>query len=244
MTGTGDSAQGWHVARRACEQATTAFGEHLVSVYAIGSLAHGGFAPAVSDVDIAVLVDRCDARVPPIIGEIVESTRHRLGQGLADRLSVFYGDWGSFASPPPTARLGAIDRLDLMDHGVLMAGVDRRLSDGVHPTREELVAETAEFLPRWLRERRGGDELIAAGARELTKNVLFPVRFLYTYATGRAGANRDAVDWYRAAGRPHAALAIAALCWRTGDIDPVAARHLLASHLDGLYAECREVYGL
>jgi hypothetical protein len=81
-------------------------------VYAIGSLAHGGFAPAVSDVDVAVLVDHCDESVPRIVGAIVESTRQGLGQGLADCLSVFYGDWTSFGSPPPAARLGAIDRLD------------------------------------------------------------------------------------------------------------------------------------
>lgn len=218
-------------------------GDRLDSVYAIGSLAHGGFAPAVSDVDVAVLVDRCDESVGGIVGRIVESTRRQLGPGLADRLSVFYGDWNSFAAPPPTARMGAIDRLDLMDSGVLMAGVDRRASDGVRPTREELVAETAEFLPYWLTQRRDSEELIAAGPRELTKNVLFPVRFLYTHATGRAGGNQEAVDWYRESGRPHAALATAALGWRSGHVDPATAFSLLERHLDGLYAECREVYG-
>lgn len=218
-------------------------GDRLISVYAIGSLAHGGFAPAVSDVDVAVFVDHCDEGVPAIVAAIVKSTRRALGPGLADRLSIFYGDWDSFASPPPTARLGAIDRLDVMDNGVLMRGVDRRPSDGARPTREELVAETAEFLPDWLAQRHGVDELIAAGPRVLTKNVLFPVRFLYTHATGRAGGNHDAVDWYRARSGPHAALAIAALDWRSGDLDPVAARGLLERHLDGLYAECRAAYG-
>jgi hypothetical protein len=130
-----------------------------------------------------------------------------------------------------------------MDNGVLLAGVDRRGIDGVRPTREELVADTAEFLPYWLTQRREVEDLIAAGPRELTKNVLFPVRFLYTYATGRAGGNQDAVDWYRERDSPHAALATAALRWRSGDIDPVTARRLLERHLDGLYAECRQVYG-
>jgi hypothetical protein len=211
-------------------------------VYAIGSLAHCGFAPSVSDVDVAVLVDHCDHTVADIVRGVVEATRQELGPGLADRLSVFYGDWSSFAAPSPTARLGAIDRLDLMDNGVLMAGVDRRALEGVRPGRPELVAETAEFLDRWLARRRGIEELIAAGPRELTKNVLFPVRFLYTHATGRAGANQDAVAWYRELGRPHAALAMAALGWRSGDIDPVAARRLLERHLDGLCAECCAVY--
>lgn len=237
-----DAAAGWRVARRACEQATARLGDRLVSVYAVGSLAHGGFAPAVSDVDVTVLVDQCDESVGDAVSAIVESTREELGPGLADRLSVFYGDWGSFASPPPTARLGAIDRLDLMDNGVLMWGTDRRETDGARPTREELVAETAEFLRDWLARRRPVEELIDAGPRVLTKNVLFPVRFLYTHATGRAGANHDAVDWYRELGGSHAPLAVAALSWRSGDVDPVGARRLLERHLDGLYAECRAVY--
>jgi hypothetical protein len=238
-----DDAAGWHVARQACEVATAMLGDRLVSVYAIGSLAHGGFARAVSDVDVALLVDRCDQSVPGIVGMIIESTRQRLGPGLADRLSVFYGDWSSFRSPLPTARLGAVDRLDLMDNGVLITGVDRRLTDGARPSREELLAETAGFLPYWLTQRRGVEDLITAGPRVLTKNVLFPVRFLYTHATGRAGGNQDAVDWYREVGSPHAVLADAALRWRTGDVDPVAARRLLEQHLDGLYAECCDVFG-
>jgi len=234
---------GWHVAGRACEHATATLGDRLVSVYAIGSLTHGGFASAVSDVDVAVLVDQCDESVAGIVGAIVDSTRQELGPGLADRLSVFYGDWSSFGSPPPTARLGAIDRLDIMDNGVLMRGVDRRAIDGVRPNREELVAETAEFLRYWLTQRRGVEDLIAAGPRVLTKHALFPVRFLYTHATGRAGGNDDAVTWYRELGGPHAVLAMAALGWRSGDIDPVTARHLLERHLDALYAECCDVYG-
>jgi hypothetical protein len=230
------------VARRACEQATARLGDRLISVYAVGSLAHGGFAAAVSDVDVTLFVDHCDESVPDVVGTMVESTRHELGPGLADRLSVFYGDWDSFASPPASARLGAIDRLDLMDNGVLMWGADRRATDGVRPTRDELVAETAAFFHNWLTKRPPVGELIDAGPRVLTKNVLFPVRFLYTHATGRAGANHDAVDWYRKQGGAHAALAVAALRWRTGDVDPSAARRLLDRHLDGLYAECRAVY--
>jgi hypothetical protein len=190
-----------------------------------------------------VLADRCDESLSPIISASVESSKKQLGPGLADRLSIFYGDWGSFGAPPETARLGAIDRLDLMEHGVLMLGVDRRARDGVRPTRDELVAETAAFLPYWLTQRQGPDELIAAGARVLTKNVLVPVRFLYTHATGRAGANQDAVNWYRDQGGPHVPLAQAALGWRSGDVEAGAARGLLERHLEGLYVECRQAFG-
>jgi hypothetical protein len=238
-----DAEPGWGVARVACRRAATALGARLISAYAIGSLAHGGFAPEVSDIDIMVMVDRCDESIPPRIEAVVTSTREELGPGLADRLSIFYGDWESFGAPAEAARLGAIDRLDVIQHGVLMHGVDRRAHDGVRPTRDELVAETAAFLPTWEAQRRDPDELIAAGARVLTKQVLFPVRFLYTHATGRAGANQDAVAWYCDQGRPHAPLAQAALGWRTEAIDATAARALLERHLDGLYAECRHAFG-
>jgi hypothetical protein len=230
------------VARIACEHAVGALDARLISVYAIGSLAHGGFAPAVSDIDIAVLVDRCDESVPPIISAVVQSSQRHLGPGLADRLSIFYGDWQSFGAPPEVARLGAIDRLDLMEHGVLMRGVDRRADVGVRPTQAELVSETAAFLPYWETQRQAPDELIAAGPRALTKNVLFPVRFLYTHATGRAGANQDAVNWYGDHGGPHTALAQAALDWRSGNVEPDPARVLLERHLEGLYAECRQAF--
>jgi hypothetical protein len=227
----------------ACRRAGAALGARLISVYAIGSLAHGGFAPDVSDIDIAVLVDRCDESISPLISAVATSSRQQLGPGLGDRLSIFYGDWLSFAAPPKAARLGAIDRLDLLEYGVLMYGADRRADYGIRPTRDELVAETAAFLPGWMAQRRDADDLIAAGARVLTKQVLFPVRFLYTHATGRAGANQDAVTWYCEQGRPHAALAQAALEWRSGSIDATAARALLDHHLDGLYAECRQAFG-
>ena len=160
---------------------------------------------------------------------------------IASRSST--GDWESFGRPPEAARLGAIDRLDLIEHGVLLQGVDHRADHGVRPTRDELVAETAAFMPYWETQRRDPDELIAAGARALTKQVLFPVRFLYTRATGRAGPNQDAVTWYCHQGGPHAALAQAALDWRSGSINPPVARALLERHLDGLYAECRREFG-
>ncbi|HWE08163.1 MAG TPA: hypothetical protein VG325_02340 [Solirubrobacteraceae bacterium] len=193
----------------------------------------------MSDVDVAVLVDRCDESVPPIIAAAVRSSQRQLGPGLADRLSIFYGDWPSFGAPPDAARLGAIDRLDLMENGVLMKGVDRRAHDGIRPTRQELISETGAFLAYWETERSGPDDLIASGARVLTKNVLFPVRFLYTHATGRAGANQDAVEWYCEQAGPHAVLALAALDWRSGQVEPDRARSLLERHLEGLYTECR-----
>ncbi|MGH2873989.1 MAG: hypothetical protein ACRDL5_16200 [Solirubrobacteraceae bacterium] len=239
-----DAQAGWRVARAACAHAGTVFGDRLVSVYAIGSLAHGGFASAVSDVDVAVFVDRCDERLPAAIATVVQSTRTQLDPGLADRLSIFYGDWPSFAAPPQSARLYPIDRLDVMEHGLLMLGADLRAQHGVRPTRAELEAQTASLLAALLAQRRSTDELIAGGTRVLTRAVLLPIRCLYTQATGRAGANHDAVRWYRDHRGQHLALAEAALSWRSGAIDTRAARLLLERQLEGLYDESRRALGI
>jgi hypothetical protein len=242
-TDTTDNEAGMVVARAAIGHAAAALGPRLVSAYAIGSLAHGGFASAVSDVDVTLLVDRCDAGVAGTVEAAVARTRSQLGPGLADRLSVFYGDWPTFAAPPPTARLGAIDRLDLMEHGVLLHGVDRRVADGAAPTRAELLEATARFVAARPAQPPPSAELVASGPRPLTKTVLFPVRFLHTHATGRAGANEEAAGWYRDAGRPHVALVDAALRWRHDPVPTADAIRLLDEHLPGLYEECRRAFG-
>jgi hypothetical protein len=69
--------------------------------------------------------------------------------------------------------------------------------------------------------------------------VLFPVRFLYTAATGRAGTNDAAVAHYLA--RPNASskhLVEAALAWRTEPpSDDASAVELLRAQIVALYLE-------
>jgi predicted nucleotidyltransferase len=240
--GEAQDAAGWEVGRTAVEAASDVLGERLVSAYVIGSLAHGGFSAAVSDVDVALLVDECDAGVAPLVCDAGERTRRRLGPGLADRLSIFYGDWQTFDRPTAAARLGAIDRLDLMQHGVLVQGVDHRDAAGRVPDREELVAATAAFLAEKPLARRDPAELVSAGPRLLTKAVLFPVRFLYTYATGRAGSNEEAGQWYCESQRPAADLVRGALGWRGGVVPREEATALVTAYLPALQAECTSTF--
>src|SRR5262249_60334425 len=62
---------------------------------------------------------------------------------------------------------------------------------------------------------RSPELLIGNGVRRVTKLVLFPVRFLYTAATGRIGTNDAAAAYYlddvKAVSRE---LVAAALAWR------------------------------
>jgi hypothetical protein len=70
----------------------------------------------------------------------------------------------------------------------------------------------------------------------VTKLVLFPVRLLYTAASGRVGTNDAAVDHYlkdeRAPSKP---LVAAALEWRTAAPSSEVAAELLRKHMVPLY---------
>lgn len=228
----------------AAEELARRLGSRLVSLYAIGSLAHGGFAPAVSDVDLAVLVDRCTAEVPELVAAATAATRRRLGTALADRLSIFHGDWVTFAAPGATARFPAIDRLDLMEHGVLLRGEDRRATAGTVPSHAQLVDATRAFLAAEPLQSHDPVALVRSGPRPLTKAVLFPVRFLYTLERGRAGSNEDAARWYCGDGRPAAPLVERAMRWRGGAVEHDEAVALVRAHLGPLQEECAAAFAV
>src|SRR6185503_20599130 len=77
-------AVGNRVLDAAAAEAGQAFQGRLASVYAIGSLAHGGFSPAVSDVDVAFVLE---GPLLPSDAEAVETVTRRvmdLGLPLAE----------------------------------------------------------------------------------------------------------------------------------------------------------------
>ena len=90
---------------------------------------------------------------------------------------------------------------------------------------------------RFLEEIRTPALLVSRGPRRLTKLVLFPVRFLFTAATGQVGTNALAVEHYVAdAQAPAAKLVAAALQWRLAPSeDTDAAATLLGRELIPLY---------
>lgn len=229
---------GWAVLRAAVAEVREALGARVVGAYALGSLVHGGFAPEVSDVDGLVVVDRMDAAAATAIRRVVADFRAAPPDGvdaaLAERLSLFWGDWATFGAPVEGTRLPPIVRRDLLDHGVSLFG--GAVPDGLpRPAEDELVVETAQFAAKWLAKRGvpEAETLRDASRREVTKMVLFPVRFLATVRAGLAGSNGEAVEWYVGSGGAYAALAAAALRWRTEPIDDPA----LLDDLPALYAE-------
>lgn len=215
-------------------------GERLLAAYALGSLAHGGFSPLVSDIDLGlVLVDphRPDDRT---LIEVVARAQKASGKLLSERLSVFWGTPGTLRGDRDGGRFPALDRLDLLENGRLLIGTDVR-RDLPRPSPAELVTAGAEFALEFLagvsrshggalsglgsmgaapanaaEEVRRPEVLIAAGVRRLTKLVLFPVRFMFTAENARVGTNEASVQWYAAREEaPSKRLVEAGLAWRT-----------------------------
>jgi hypothetical protein len=233
-----DTCQGEAVLAEAVAAYQAAFGSHLAAGYALGSLAHGGFSPLVSDVDLGlVLRDPLRASDRVTVHTVARAVRAG-GSVLHERLSVFWGTPSTLRGQARGGRFPALDRLDLLENGRLLTGRDAR--HGIaRPGPTELLVAGAEFalgylggvrkptdrlrgLARWrtrnddaLTEIRTPALLVCRGPRRLTKLVLFPVRFLFTAQTGRVGTNTFAAGHYLASAHvPARRLVTAALAWR------------------------------
>jgi len=256
-----DTGQGEAVLSLALSAYQAALGSRLIAGYALGSLAHGGFSPLVSDVDLGlILQDPLRASDRATIRAAARSVRAG-GSALQQRLSVFWGTPSTLRGQARGGRFPPLDRLDLLEYGRLLAGRDVR-HNVARPTQAELLVAGAEFAlghlggtPRnlpdrvrgWARFRprhdavqsaiRAPSLLVSRGPRELTKIVLFPVRFLFTAATGQVGTNALAAEHYLASAQaPAARLVTAALAWRLAPPADDAAAALLGRELGPLYA--------
>jgi hypothetical protein len=252
--------QGEAVLAQAVAAYRAALGSRLIAGYALGSLAHGGFSPLVSDVDLALILagpvrvtDRLTIR--SVAGQVRAG-----GSALHERLSVFWGTRSTLQGRARGGRFPPLDRLDLLEYGRLLTGADAR--PGLpRPGQAELLTAGAEFalgslggvrtlperLEDWARRRPQRDQapeeirapalLVSRGPRRMTKLVLFPVRFLFTAATGQVGTNALAAEHYLASAPPPAAeLITAALEWRREPpADEEAAAGLLGRELIPLY---------
>jgi hypothetical protein len=215
-----NEAIGEAILTQAVEQARQTWGPRLLAAYALGSLAHGGFSDLVSDVDLGlVLGDPLapeDAARVAAVGERVRAG----GAPLAERLSIFWATPAILRGTSEGGRFPPLDRLDLLRYGRLLSARDAREGMAVPDTRALVLAATEQALrglstPEVLAELTDPAGLVAAGARHLTKRILFPVRFLYTAQTGAIGRNHDAVAHFvRVESGPAVPLVDASLRWR------------------------------
>ena len=257
--GQAGARQGEAVLVRAVAAYRAALGSRLIAGYALGSLAHGGFSPLVSDVDLGlILEDPVRATDRLTIRTVARSVRAG-GSALDQRLSVFWGTPATLQGQRRGGRFPPLDRLDLLEYGRLLTGTDAR-SAVARPDRTELLVAGAEFalgylggaarLPDLLGQRalfRSRDDdvlteirtparLVSAGPRRVTKIVLFPVRFLFTAQTGQVGTNTLAARHYLASpDAPATSLVAAALAWRLEPPDDGEAAALLGRELVPLF---------
>jgi hypothetical protein len=258
--GVDDVEHGRAVLATAVSAFRESLGERLVAAYALGSLAHGGFSPLVSDVDLGlVLADPLHPSDPETVEGIAESVKAG-GSALHRRLSVFWGTRSSLLGQQAGGRFPPLDLLDLIQNGLLLTGRDSRRGLP-QPSRTDLLVAGAEFALDFLAGIGSGTELtsqglgsirpadrdaveqlrrpevlVAQGVRRVTKLVLFPVRFLYTAETGLVGTNQSAVGHYLADDRvPSTNLVAAALAWRSAPPDNAEAKALLQREMIPLY---------
>ncbi|WP_042414202.1 hypothetical protein [Streptacidiphilus anmyonensis] len=236
---TVDAESAARVAEHSARLFQQTLGDRLVAAYALGSLAHGGFAPAVSDIDLAlVLTDRRQDD-----DETVRGVTHELHRKDAayQRLSVFWSSLPALRADREDGRFPAVDRLDLKVSGALLLGGDVR-PEVAQPGAATLLTDSVRFALRMLAPDPVVAEFhhparLAADTRRFTKAVLLPLRFLYTAAAADCGSTDDAIRHHLAQPAPVAAeLVRAATRARHGQPDP-------AEHLTGLlHAELVPLY--
>jgi hypothetical protein len=247
---------------RAVSAYRAALGSRLTAAYALGSLAHGGFSPLVSDVDLAlILQDPLRAKDRMTIHKVARAVKAG-GSALDQRLSVFWGTPATLQGQRRGGRFPPLDRLDLLNYGRLLTGRDMR-AIVARPDHAELLVAGAEFALGYLGPRNAGlsgrirdwtqirprddnalneirtpARLVARGPRRLTKIVLFPVRFLFTAQTGQVGTNTLAAGHYLASPHaPAATLVTAAMAWRREPPPEDEATELLSRELVPLYIQ-------
>jgi len=223
---------------RAAAAYRAALGSRLIAGYALGSLAHGGFSPLVSDVDLGlILADPVRVKDRLTIRNVARSVKAG-GSALDQRLSVFWGTPATLQGQRRGGRFPPLDRLDLLEYGRLLTGTDAR-SAAARPDRTELLVAGAEFALGSLgraTEIRTPSRLISGGLRRMTKVALFPVRFLFTAQTGHVGTNSLAARHYLASPDvPATSLVAAALAWRHEPPPHGEAATLLSRELVALY---------
>lgn len=243
-------ASGWDVVGAVTAAGSLHFGRRLVAVYALGSLAHGGFSPLVSDVDVALVLRGLFGDEERVLQAVTRAVRGT-GLALATRASIFWGTVKTLSGREAGGRFPPLDRLDLLRHGVLVQGSDIR--HGIpEPSFDQLIHGGATFAvevlsrPKRKREITDASFAVMNGPRTASKVALFPARFLFTSRTGEIGQNTTAVNHYLAGSPtgPAPALLEAALEWRTSweTWDPKGAESLLRDGTIPLYQEFARDY--
>jgi len=174
---------------RVGEHFESKLGSSLVEAYKIGSLAHGGFSPIYSDLDVGLILSCLS---PPIDMDRMITEAKGLDDEYGRKLSIFWGNpecnWG---------RLPALDRLDLLDHGVPL--LNNRRADFRRPSKDEIRKQLSQTIERsW---KPNTDELSQLKRLEqkdrkpYIRAVLYPARLIYSWENLMVDSNDCAVEY-------------------------------------------------
>jgi predicted nucleotidyltransferase len=235
--------------RGARHDVVSTFGERCVAVYAIGSLARGGFSETVSDIDLAVVLVGPLATTDAASMDVIARSARARDASLPNGISIFWGSIESLNGAVWGGRFPPFDRLDLIDDGLPLHGDDVR-SGLVRPQHRELVLAGARFAldtlstDDRLAQFRDPGLIADRGPVYLTKLILFPARVLSLEHTGLVAGNDESARYYcDTFDGPDAELVGQALHWRSEALPASATiQGLLESGLVPLYERFLDVY--
>ena len=114
------------------------FPNRCVAVYVMGSLARGGFSEVASDIDIGLILEGpCGPQDETEVDRILLRTLEQ-NATVTNKVSIFWGSIDSINGVVDAGRYPPFDRLDLIDHALLLAGREIR-SQLKRPLKRELV---------------------------------------------------------------------------------------------------------
>ena len=181
---------------RVAEHFRSQLGSSLVEVYKIGSLAHGGFSEIYSDLDLGLILS---CPIPPTGMDRMIDGAKTLDDHYGSKLSVFWGNpelsWG---------RLPALDRLDLLDHGVPL--LNNRWADFRRPSKDEIRQQLSQTIERsWkpkIDELSQLKKLDLKDRKPYIRAILYPARLIFSWDNFAVDSNDRAVEYLRSVRPP------------------------------------------
>ena len=183
------------------ESAQETLGTRCISIYLMGSIARGGFSKVASDIDIGIILGGKPQEVDLSTIEEIQSSAVGNYPQINNKVSIFWGTIGSINGVVDAGRYPPFDRLDLIDHALLLSGAEVR-DQLIRPTKEELEIASAEFSIEYLGSNERINEFMNCelitnkGAVYVTKTILFPARFIYLAKTGEIAGNDVSYQYY------------------------------------------------
>ncbi len=177
------------------------FKQRCRAVYIMGSLARGGFSEAASDIDIGIVLQGPLQPGDQAQIDKVLSTSVTQYPDVKNNVSIFWGSVESINGASGDGRYPPFDRLDLIDHALLVNGIDIR-EQLTRPSKQALETASAKFALAYLgnteriEEFFACDQIAAKGTVYITKTILFPARFIYLQQSGEVAGNAASYQFY------------------------------------------------